>query len=200
MTTDPNESSKKPVYYCFGQDRRKVGAQTSLDSFPQDWLRGKAELPVPVHIHLDDPLGRDDAGPSSGAGTLGDIIDGAQSCYSKKLGDALKEFGVNLDLTLALIYLPGVTEPNSDYYMVRGVPNAECLIDKSGELDYFEIDPSKTNGLHMFDVASSNYGMWRARIIDEVLKQHLEKLDLKGVYVIPTTEYGGWLKTQLKMG
>ena len=87
--------------------------------------------------------------------------------------------------------------PNKDYYFVRGVPDVECLNDGLEDTENFNINPKKTNGLHMFDIYADYRNM---RVIDEELKQHLEKQELKGVYFIQTAKYSGRLMLQLEMG
>ena len=92
------------------------------------------------------------------------------------------------------IFKPGSTEPVTGYQLVLGVSDADCLAEEYSELEYFEVDASKTNNLSIFDLQHS------LRIIDEKLKLHLESIELEGVYVVPTKEFGGTLANSLKWG
>jgi hypothetical protein len=174
-------------YYLFGQDIREVGARIAIHSVPDDWY----ELEGPVPIILDDPESEGDSAPESCAGTIGDIVSGAFSLYSTRLCDALNDFGIELTTQPTKIFKPGIKEPVEDHNMVLGVPDADCLAEDFEELEFFEIDSEKTEGLSFFDL---NH---RLRIIDEKLKLHLEVIGLKGVFMVPTKEYGGKLMLNL---
>jgi len=177
-------------YYVFGQDMREAGACISLSSVPNDWYELEGTIPV----YLDDPDERGDIAPGSGADTFGDIIGGAYSLYSIRLCEALKDFGIELNTKPTQIFKPDNKDPVEGHNMVLGVPDADCLADGYDELEYFEIDSEKTNDLSLFDLEH------RLRIIDEKLKLHLESLDLKGVFMVPTKEYGGMLAMNLVYG
>ena len=177
-------------YYVFGQDMRVAGARVGLNSLPRKWRK----MSGPIPVRLDDPGSAGDIAPESGADTFGDIVSGAYSLYSDRLCEALKEFGIELDYNAVKIYKTGGVESVTGYNMALGAPDADCLIQENGELDFFEIDETKTQGLSFFDLEH------KIRIIDETLKIHLEKLELEGVFIIPTQEFGGMLAHTLTWG
>jgi len=178
------------TYYVFGQDMRQAGACIGMSSLPDDWY----ELDGAVPVKLDDPDRRGDIAPGSGADTFGDIVGGAYSLYSTRLCDALTEFGIELNTKPTQIFKPGNKEPVEGHNMVLGVPDVDCLADDFEELEYFDIDPEKTKGLSLFDLEHD------LRIIDEKLKQHLDTLELAGVFMIPTKKYGGMLAMEVTYG
>jgi len=178
------------TYYVFGQDMREAGARIAFSSVPDDWY----ELEGAIPITLDDPDRRGDIAPGSGSDTFGDIVGGAYTLYSTRLCDALNEFGIKLNTLPTQIFKPGNKVPVEGHNMVLGVPDADCLADGFDELEYFEIDPEKTEGLSLFDLEHD------LRIIDEKLKQHLDTIGLEGVFVIPTEKYGGMLAMSLVYG
>jgi len=169
---------------------RKVGARIAINSVPNDWY--KLEGPVP--ITLDDPESAGDIAPISGADTIGDIVGGAFTLYSSRLCDALNEFGIELNTKPAIIFKPGSKVPEEGHNMVLGVPDADYLTEAFDELEYFEIDPTKTGGMSMFDLGH------RLRIIDEKLKSHLDTTRLEGVFMVPSKEFGGMLAMKLTYG
>ena len=175
------------THYVFGQNVSLFGARTSLNSTPKGWKKRKGRVP----IVLDDPEARGDSQPSGGASNAGDLISGAFSLYSERLCSALRDFGVEFTAVETTIRAPGSQDPILGYYMVLGMADADCLTE---DLEFFEIDAKKTNDLHMFDV---NH---RLRVIDEKLKTHLESLNLDGVFMVPTNEYGGRLAMDLTFG
>lgn len=186
------------TYYVFGQDLREAGAQARINSFPQDWIMGEAELVEPVPIKLDDPEGRGDTGPKGGADNCGDIISGAQFIYSKRLCDALKEYGVELETKQARIFRPGHDEPLDDYYMIMAFYEVKLEEQSKDErLHFFELDDDISDGVAMFEVSR---GISSLILIDEGLKLHLDKQNLKGVFTVPTTEFGGALAMDLTWG
>ena len=178
------------TYYVFGQDIRLAGARTALNSLPNAWYN----LDGPIPVTLDDPLGRGDSEPSGGADKIGDIISGAFSLYSERLCQALRDFGVEFTAVQTLITVPGREASLLGYSMVLGIADAQCLAQGYDEAEFFEIDADKTNGLHMFDLEHTN------RIIDQAFKTHLDTLNLEGVFMVPTKEFGGTLEMRLKMG
>lgn len=178
------------VYYVFGQDVSLVGARTSLNSLTKGWQEREGLVP----IMLDDPEARGDCQPSGGAANVGDVISGAFSLYSERLCNALREFGIEFTAIETTIRAPGSQEPILGYFMVLGIADADCLTEELDDLEYFEIDAKKTNEQHMFDVEH------KLRVIDEKFKMHLESLNLEGVFMVPTSEYGGALEMRLTMG
>lgn len=170
---------------------RLAGARTAMNSIPRSVMMG--QMPAgPVPVRIDDPLGRGDSQPSGGASKLGDIVSGAFSLYSAKLHKALTDFGVKFDSKAVQLFLPGKESPIDGYVWPRGAKSIEVP-----SIEFFTIDPAKTEGLALFD-ASLNWNT--VRVVTAELKAHLEAVGLEGVYFVPTEKYGGALAMVLKMG
>lgn len=175
-------------YYVLNQDKEASSIRTAFGSVEEKYLVSiiPVEGVVPVYLkHTDDPLFED---ANDGTPIYGDIITGTFSLYSDRVCEVLKSKGVDAVYRPVKIINKLEEDPKeiTGYNMVLRIPDGDCIDEESDFETGFSIDETEVDGLKIFD-HSLEYGA--VRIINEEIKEALVSMGIRGVYIIPTTEY-----------
>jgi len=120
--------------------------------------------------------------------------------FSDKLRQALDALGIdNIDYYAVRLTHPRNVEIDTTYWLANVVGSVECLdvensnvTRKEGRKTYkiksFVIDESRVGDARLFRLAEKKTII----LIDQTLKDELEKLDLKDVRILNTREYDGF--------
>ncbi len=187
-------------FYIFRQKTLIKGGAAALDGVPDnvdpsEWIQGKI-MTAPTNkepLMLDLSL---ESGVFRGA-----IIDGFLTLYHKKLCKVLTDFGIdNIQYFPVVLRNQETKKVEHDYMLVNIVGLLDCVdMDKSKvnwwasgmgfDFVSMEIDKAKVQGLPIFRLKDDPTKV----IIDERLKQHLEKNKvLVGVQLIEPKNYSDW--------
>jgi len=184
-------------YYILKQEDRMEGQAFVMDCpesiDPLDLIDGKI-ISEPNKLPLQLKL-------SPGSGDFrGDIISGLVTLFHKDLIDEL----LKLKTTNFQHFPVELTEPDGEvepgYFLINIIGLMEAvdvensIIEESsvsgarGWLQSFKIDPLKARGQRLFRIVEAP----NLIIIDQILRDCLDKYEPPGVRMMPTEKYNGW--------
>jgi hypothetical protein len=184
------------AYYLLKQNRLVKGARAIRD-LPEDmdgvdWIQGKVMPPPPTPLRL--------VLSENSGGFRGDIIQSLVTLFSEKLKGALDSFGVdNVEFFPVELEDPATQTTENGYHLANIIGLVSCVdMAKSDvrelpsgtgvRLKAFVIDERRAPDQAIFRLDEKPTLI----VINERLKTHLETAGLKGLKMIPTTEYDGF--------
>lgn len=184
-------------FFVIDQDMVTANRPITLGSLPEDldpldFVQGRRLQPreEPVMLRLRETSGV----------FCPDMVTYLVPLFSDKLRQALDGLGIdNIDYYAVRLTHPRNVEIDATYWLANIVGCVECLdversnvTRKEGRKTYrirsFVVDESRVGDARLFRLAEKKTII----LIDETLKNELEKLDLKDVRILSTREYDGF--------
>lgn len=184
------------AYYLLKQNRLVKGAPAigdlPADMDGGDWIQGKVmpAPPNPLRLMLSDNSGD----------FRGDVIQSLVPLFSDKLKQSLESYGVdNIDFFPVQLEHPTTHKVENGYHLANVIGLVSCVdLAKSDVRELpsgtgfrvraFSIDERRAPDQPIFRLDEKPTLI----VIAEPLKAHLDAAQLKGVKMIPTTEYDGF--------